>query len=153
MKLQLKEIGLFVILPILLMSFALSSIGTHDSFTVHHEIESVNSVNLTPNVNDSCDVSPCPDALHKIWFYAILGTIYFLFGDNDMTSVTHALFLIFQTTMWFNLCSFSDIIFASMSNSPVVLEMSLTSEISYSWSMTEFFISSSHFIKTYSEGN
>ena len=58
MTIKIKEVALFVFLPIILMSFTLSLIGTEDSFAVHHATP-ISPVDITADSENSCDQLSC----------------------------------------------------------------------------------------------
>jgi len=58
MTIKIKEVALFVLCPIVLMSFTLSLMGTEDSFAVHHE-SPISPVDINTDSENLCDHSLC----------------------------------------------------------------------------------------------
>jgi len=58
MAIEIKKVALFVILPLLLMSFVLSMIGTSNSFTANNHPKTITSVYGSPS-KDTCNELSC----------------------------------------------------------------------------------------------
>jgi len=57
-SIKIKEVVLFVLLPIILMSLTLSIMGTEDFFAVHHE-SPIPHVNIYTDSENLCDSPSC----------------------------------------------------------------------------------------------